>query len=281
MQSAEDEVSRLRRRHGDPDRLEVAQLADQNDVGVLAKGVFQSVLERQRIAGRPDLSLGDIRFFGFMQIFDGVFDGNDMVAAGAVDGVDQGGQGGGLAASGRPGDQHQPVFRERERFDRLRQPQILQAGNLGGQGPEAPGHRAALFVDVAAEAPQPGDAISEVQLIAGFFIVLEAFALFLGQDAVYQRLGGFGSQPLEIGQDDEPAIDADGRVEPGHQVQIRAFGLDELMEKFEKIHGRAPGWEDRRTASGKARRRADSQFKARALAPSKPGWMQSGSYKAG
>ena len=50
VQRAEDQVAGLRGLDGDGHRLEVAHLADEHDVGVLAQRRAQRVLERRRCA---------------------------------------------------------------------------------------------------------------------------------------------------------------------------------------------------------------------------------------
>ena len=88
MERPEDQVAGFGRGDGDPDCFEIAHFSDQDDVRVLAKSVFESVLKRQRVVARPDLALRDVRFLRIMEIFDRVFDRHDMVAARRVDRVD-------------------------------------------------------------------------------------------------------------------------------------------------------------------------------------------------
>ena len=52
--------------------------------------------------------------------FDWVFDGDDVVVSGAIDGVDQSRHGGGFAAAGGPREQDQPLAPFGERGKRLR-----------------------------------------------------------------------------------------------------------------------------------------------------------------
>ena len=53
VQRAERQVARLGQRQRRLDRLEVAQLADQHDVGVLAQHAAQRLAEPVRVARRP------------------------------------------------------------------------------------------------------------------------------------------------------------------------------------------------------------------------------------
>ena len=61
VQRAEDQVARLRGLDGDRDRLEVAHLADQDDVGVLAQRRAQRVLEATSVCS-PTCALVDRHF---------------------------------------------------------------------------------------------------------------------------------------------------------------------------------------------------------------------------
>ena len=61
----------------------IAQLAEQNDIRILAQDMFQRFFEGVRIG--TDLALIDQTFFVRMQKLDRIFDGNNMFTAGAVD----------------------------------------------------------------------------------------------------------------------------------------------------------------------------------------------------
>src|SRR5205814_5680368 len=97
VQRGEDEVTGLRRgqrgRHG----LQVAQLADQDDVRVLAQRVLEGGGERAGI--RPDFALVDQAALVRVEELDRVLDGDDVRVAGPVGQVQQGGEGGGLAGA--------------------------------------------------------------------------------------------------------------------------------------------------------------------------------------
>ncbi len=86
MQRAEHQVAGLGRRHREPDRLEVAHLADQDRVRVLAQRRAQRTGERQRHA--PDLALVDQAFLGFMHELDRVLDRQHMTVGALVEVVD-------------------------------------------------------------------------------------------------------------------------------------------------------------------------------------------------
>ena len=57
---------------------------------------------------------------------DGILDGDHVLVAGLVDQVEHGGQGGGLAAAGRPGHQDQPARLLAQLAKHLRQAQLIE-----------------------------------------------------------------------------------------------------------------------------------------------------------
>ena len=97
VQRAEHEVAGLGGLDRDRDRLEVAHLADQHDVRILAQRRAQRVLER--VGVRVDLALVDQAALVLVDELDRILDGDDVVAAVLVDVVDHRAQRRRLAAS--------------------------------------------------------------------------------------------------------------------------------------------------------------------------------------
>ena len=87
VQRAEDEVARLGRLDRDRHRLEVAQLADEDDVRILAQRGAQRLLERGRV--HADLPLRDHALLVRVHELDRVLDRDDVIGARAIDEVDQ------------------------------------------------------------------------------------------------------------------------------------------------------------------------------------------------
>ena len=121
-------MARLGDGEGGVDRVAVAHLADQHDVGVLAKDVLQRDAEAVRVA--LDLTLRDEAALRLVQELDGVLERHDVIAALAVHLIDHGGERGALAASRRPGHQHQPAGQAGERRDGGRKPSVSRAGTV-------------------------------------------------------------------------------------------------------------------------------------------------------
>ena len=105
MQGSEHQVAGLGGRQRQADRFQVAQLAHQHHVRVLAQRRAQRIAERQCV--RTDLALVDHALARFVHELDRILDRQDMAVQGVVHVIDHGGERGRLARSGRPGHQHQ------------------------------------------------------------------------------------------------------------------------------------------------------------------------------
>ena len=105
VQRAEHDVPGLGGRDRRFDRLQVAQLTDQDHVWILSQGASQGFGKAGYIDA--DFPLIDRRFLVRMVKLDRVFDRDDMVVDRLVDVVDHAGQRGAFARSGGTGDQEQ------------------------------------------------------------------------------------------------------------------------------------------------------------------------------
>ena len=175
----EDEVAGLGGGQRRRDRLEVAHLAEEDHVGVLAERATQGVGEPGRVL--PDLALVDDAALVMVQELDRILDRDDVVGARAVDLVDDRRERRRLARAGRAGDEHEAA--------RLRR-QLVQASagrpsssselDVGGDRAERGREALALVVRVDAEAGEPADAVGEVELA----VQLEMLLLLGRGDAV-------------------------------------------------------------------------------------------------
>jgi hypothetical protein len=95
VEGGEHQVAGLGRGQGDRDRLEVPQLPDRDDVGVLAQDVLEGAGERLGVLA--DLTLVDQAALVAVEELDRVLHGHDVVLALPVGQVDHAGQGGRLA----------------------------------------------------------------------------------------------------------------------------------------------------------------------------------------
>ena len=105
VQRRHDEVAGLGGGQRRLDRLVVAHLADEDDVGVLA---HRGAQRGREVGGvEPHLALVDHRELVEVQHLDRVLDRDDVDLAVVVDVVDHAGERRGLARAGRAGDQDQ------------------------------------------------------------------------------------------------------------------------------------------------------------------------------
>ena len=107
VQRAEDEVTGLRGGQRGRDRLEVAHLADEDHVRVLAERSLQRFAEARCV--RADLALVDDALLVPVHELDRILDGEDVLGARAVDLVDDRRERRRLTGAGRAGDEHEPA----------------------------------------------------------------------------------------------------------------------------------------------------------------------------
>ena len=137
MKCGEDDVAGEGGFGGDLGGLQVADFADEDDVGILAKEGAKDGRELEVDVG-VDLRLSD----AIEADFDGVFDGGD-VDVGVIDLVERGVEGGGLAGAGGAGDEDDAVGVADETAQRLedvlRDHHLVQRehGALAGHGEDA------------------------------------------------------------------------------------------------------------------------------------------------
>ncbi len=105
MQRAEDDVAGFGGSDRGGDRFQVSHFADEDDVGVHPECSPQSFRERRHVD--TDFALIDCRLLVIVVVLDRVFQRDDVMINIVVDPVDHAGQTGGLAGTGRPGDQEQ------------------------------------------------------------------------------------------------------------------------------------------------------------------------------
>ena len=163
VQRRHDEVAGLGCGQGGADRLGVAHLADEDDVGVLAHRGAQ----RDREVGRvvTHLALGDDRLLVRVQDLDRVLDRDDVDLLVGVDEVDQRGQGRRLAGAGGARDEHEATGLERELADHLGHTQLDERLGADGDAAEDQPGGPPRLVGVDAEPPDAGQRVGEVRLV--------------------------------------------------------------------------------------------------------------------
>ena len=219
MQGAKHQVPGLGGGHGQADGLQVAHLADQDDIRVLAEGGAQGLGEAQGVA--VDLALVDEALLAEVNELDGVLDGEDVLITGVVEEVHHRRQGGGLARARGAGHQDQAAGDLDDLAEDLGGVDLLQGQDLGGDGAQHGGGATLLIEGVDAEAGQAGDLEGEVRLQE----LLVVLALLVVHDVIDQPL----DRPMvHGGQVDAPhvAIDANHGRQARGQMQVRGLILD-------------------------------------------------------
>ena len=207
------------------DRLEVAHLADQDHVRVLAEAGPQGVGEGVRV--RVKLALIDEALLVLVEEFDRVLDRDDMELPLVVDLVEHGGERRRLARAGRASHEDESPRLVAQGLDHRRQPELAESENLVGDLPVHAPDRAPLHEVVGAEAREALHAEGEVELQA----LLEPVLLAVRQDRVGEVLG-LRNRHRRVGQRDQPAVQTHHGGRAGRQVQIRCAHFDHLLEQL-------------------------------------------------
>ena len=247
MQGGQHQMAGLGRLQGQFDGFEVAHFPDQDDVGVLAQGAAQGGREGARVAA--DFALVDEAAGRGVQVFDGVLDGDDVIAPVLVGVADHGGQGGGLARAGGAGDEHEPPGPQGQFGQQVGQRKFGQARHGLGNGPEGGGQAPFLAEIVGPETADARRGVGEVQ-VAG---LLEGGDQPLGSDFVEQGGQFLLLQDLVLDAL-QPAGQAHQGLGAGGEVQVRGSGfLEHFKEGVDLGHGVLGGAVWRLPSAGLAR----------------------------
>ena len=201
VQRAQHQVAGFGGGHGHGDRFGVAQLADEDDVGIFAHRRAHAFGERRDV--RAELALDDLRLLAAMDELDRVFERDDVEASRGVQVVDHRRERGRLAGAGGAGDQHHALVVVAEFLDDRRQRELVDARDVLRDGAERGAEAGFLAVDVDAEAAAVGRHIGEVEVVA----LAEVLVLVLGED--------LGEVALELRVADVAELD-------GHEVAVHA-----------------------------------------------------------
>ena len=234
VQRGEDEVAGLGRGQGRADRLHVAHLADEDDVGVLAQRGLEAEREGRRV--RPQLALVDDALLVVVQELDRVLDGEDVLVARLVDLVDDRGERRRLARARGARDEHEPARLLGEGADDRRHAELLERHRLRGDQAEGGGERAALEVRVDAEAAVAGDRVGEVDLPLG----LQALALRGVEDRVDDLPRVRRRELRHPLEGDQRALLADHGRRAGRQVKVGGLLLHDLDEDVGEVEVHRP-----------------------------------------
>jgi hypothetical protein len=234
VQGAHHQVAGLGRRDGRLDRLEVAHLAHEDHVRVLAERGAECVGEALGVDA--DLALVDDRATIADQELDGILDRHDVTGPVAVDVVDHRGERRRLAGAGRAGDEHQAALLHGDRLDHLGQHELLDALDAEGDDAKDDADRPPLLEHVDPEASEAGDAVGEVD----FAGLLEAPLLHRVHDAEGHLLDLLGRHALAVLQRDERAVDPEHRGQPGLEMDVRGGPVESDLQDLVQLHLASP-----------------------------------------
>jgi hypothetical protein len=229
VQRGEDEVAGLGRGQRRVDRLQVAHLADEDDVGILTQRGLQAGGEGLRV--RADLALVDDALLVAVEELDRVLDGHDVLFARRVDLVDDGRQRGRLARAGRAGDEDEAARLLGEVVDDRRQPELLDGLDAERDEAERRADRRALVVGVDAKPRPARDRVGEVDLPVG----LQALALVVREDRVDDLARLLGAHDGVILERLQASADADRRMRARREVQVGGVALDRLEQEVGEV----------------------------------------------
>jgi hypothetical protein len=229
VQRREHEVTGLRRRHREANRLEVAHFTDQDVIGIFAQRRAQRVRERQRV--RAELALVDQALLRLVQELDRVLDREDVAEFVLVDVVHHRRECRRLARAGRSRDEDQPAWAVGEVGEDLRRIELLERKHLRRNRPERRRGAAMLVERIDPEAGEVRHREAEV----AFEELLVHLPLRVAHDVVHH---GVHVLVLHRRQVDAPdvAVYADQRWKPRGQVKVRGLVLDRESEQFGDIH---------------------------------------------
>lgn len=227
----QDEVPRFGGGHGDADRLVIAHLAEQDDVGRLAERGAQ----RRHIAlgvGR-DLPLADDGMLVPVEELDGVLQRDDVGAAGVVDRVDHAGERRRFAAPGRAGDEHESLLHLREGEHPVWDAEVVRVGQLKGDDADDRGERTALFVGADPKARHPLEREGEVVVASAFDDGDLPARERVGP--LDEGLGVGGGEPSVVGAQ-ELAVDLEGHRQPGNDEDVGSAAVHRVLKEMQDIH---------------------------------------------
>ena len=217
MQRGQTEVAGVgeleRRFHG----VVIANLAEQNHIGGRAHRRTDTGGEGLRIDA--DLALRDHRALVLVQVFDRIFQGENMPRRIGIAVIDHGGEGRGLARTGGPDHHDQTVFLHDQIVQHPRQVQILGRRDVVAHVAEHERGFAALTEGRAPKASEIGHTEAEVHFAVFFELFDLPFRGDAAKDAVYLALHQLIADPGEA----EGAFDQD--LGAGMQVDVLAFLL--------------------------------------------------------
>ena len=224
----------LQRRLG---RLGVAQLADQDHVGILPQHAAERLVER--VGVETHFALVDDAVHVGMQDLDRVLDRNDVLLPRAVDVPEHRCERRRLAATRGARDEHEAAMLLGQLLDTRREAEAAEVRDLGRDDAEGKGDVAALAEGVDAEPRQVGQLVGGVHLAR---LLEEADAAGrAGADGVQDVLERFRGEETVTVEGREVAVDANDRRLTELEMDVARAEIDGLGEDVVEAHPRPIG----------------------------------------
>ena len=164
-----------------------------------------------------------------MHELDRVFDGDDVTFVLRVDFVDDRGKSRRFSASRRSGNQHQTARAIRLFQNHRRQTQVFGIGNFGWNHAHRSGDRTFVPVSVDTKTRSGvGGGVSEIE----FEIVFKTLDLFVRQNIVNDALQNRRANHFVLADLFDVAVNANTGRFADRQMQIRAFGIENVLQQF-------------------------------------------------
>ena len=176
-----------------------------------------------------------------MQIFDRVFNGDDVLGAQRIDAVNHGGERGGFAGTGGAGGENQAALLFANGGENARELEFFDGANFCGDDAQDHADVAALLEDVDAEAAEAGDAVSHVEF-GGF---LELLLLAIGHHAEGHGEHFFRRDAGYVAERVQDAINAKIGVIADFEVQVGGAAFDSAAQQIVNIDGHLSSWAPR------------------------------------
>src|SRR6202167_825360 len=221
------------------DGFQVAHFADEDDVRVLTKCGAQRGGEGRGV--HFHFALIDETLFIAVQIFDRVFNGDDVLGAQRIDAVDHGRQRGGFAGTGGAGGENQAALLFANGGENAREFEFFDGANFCGDDAQDHADVAALLEDVDTKASEAGDAVSHVEF-SGFF---ELLLLAIGHHAEGHGEHFFRCDARHVAERVQDAIHAKIGVVADFQVQVGGAAFDSAAQQIVNIDGHLSSWAPR------------------------------------
>ncbi len=225
VEGRDDKVAGFGGGHGDLHGFAVAELANDDDVWVLAHALAEAFCEGFGVAS--DLALFDEGGVVLVGEFDGVLERDDGAGAELGDALDEGGEGGGFSGAGDAGDEDEAAL---EVTDVFHDGVVAEGGEVGDFGRDVAVDCfdvLAAEVDVATEAADVADLDGVVEF--PFFIEGGALGFVHGaEDEIANLLGG----EWEFFEWVKEAIDASGGWSIDGEVEVGSAEVDGKVKVF-------------------------------------------------